>query len=187
MRYELVLRSEPVLQEGANERPLSRIDLARFEEQLRARGGAPSSDGADLSSGAGETASWQWQPRGASTPLRLKAVPPGDAANAIELELPLSEREASVSAVVEELVSLAQSAGLSLFDPQLGRSVGASEAPAVAEQFHRMRRYAGQMVGQTEALDAAFPTLEGSTVGGKLALLILGGGLLLLFLIDRFL
>lgn len=109
---------------------------------------------------------------------------------ATELRIPLSDKTEFVREVVEEGASLAAAAEVRLVDPQLGRALTASDGGAVADQYLRTARYAGEMMGVSEAVAASYaPSPEGIPAGLKVLALI-AGGLFLLYqlseaLLDR--
>lgn len=76
---------------------------------------------------------------------------------ATELRVMLSERTELMREAVTEAAALAGQAEVRLVDPQLGRALSASDAETVAEQYLRTARYAGEMMGLTEAVAASFP------------------------------
>jgi len=102
---------------------------------------------------------------------------------ATELRIPLSDKLELVRETVEEGATLAAAAGVRLIDPQLGRALSANDSGAVADQFLRTARYAGEMMGVSEAVAASYAAPpEGMPVGLKV-LLVIGGGLFLLYLL----
>jgi hypothetical protein len=105
---------------------------------------------------------------------------------ATELRVPLSDKMDLVREVVEEGATLAQAAELRLVDPQLGRTLTANDSGAVADQFLRTARYAGEMMGVSEAVAASYaPPPEGLSPGLKVVMGI-GGLLLGLYLLMDF-
>lgn len=76
---------------------------------------------------------------------------------ATELRVMLSERTELMREAVTEAAALAAQGEVRLVDPQLGRALSASDAETVAEQYLRTARYAGEMMGLTEAVAASFP------------------------------
>jgi hypothetical protein len=102
---------------------------------------------------------------------------------ATELRIPLSEKMELIREAVEEGAALAAAAEARLIDPQLGRQLSANDSGAVADQYLRTARYAGEMMGVSEAVAASYaPPPEGIPAGFKV-LALLGGGLLLLYLL----
>jgi len=105
---------------------------------------------------------------------------------ATELRVPLSDKMDLVRELVEEGATLAQAAEVRLVDPQLGRQLTANDSGAVADQFLRTARYAGEMMGLSEAVAASYAApSEGLSPGAKVALGI-GGLLLGLYLLLDF-
>jgi len=80
---------------------------------------------------------------------------------ATEVRVPLSNRTELVREAVSKLAALAAEAGVRFFDPQLGRALGAHDDGVVAEQYERTARYAGEMLGVTEALPVSTTESEG--------------------------
>lgn len=104
---------------------------------------------------------------------------------ATEVRVPLSDKAELVREVVEEAATLAQAAEARLIDPQLGRQLTANDSGAVADQFLRTARYAGEMMGLSEAVAASYaPPPDGFPVGGKVVLGIIGGLIVLYLLVD---
>ena len=104
---------------------------------------------------------------------------------ATELRVPLSDKTDLVREVVEEGATLAQASGVRLVDPQLGRPLTANDSGAVADQFMITARYAGEMMGVSEAVAASYaPPSEGLPSGLKVLLLIGGGFILLYFVVS---
>ncbi|WP_224365171.1 hypothetical protein [Hyalangium versicolor] len=102
---------------------------------------------------------------------------------ATELRVGLSDKTDLVREVVEEAAALAASAEARLVDPQLGKQLSANDSGAVADQFLRTARYAGEMMGVSEAVAASYaPPPEGLPTGLKVLLLI-GGGFFVLYLL----
>jgi hypothetical protein len=103
---------------------------------------------------------------------------------ATELRVPLSDRTELVREVVEEAAGLAAAAEVRLVDPQLGRQLSANDSNSVADQFLRTARYAGEMMGVSEAVAASYSApSEGMPSGTKLVAVI--GGLILLYVLAK--
>jgi hypothetical protein len=99
---------------------------------------------------------------------------------ATEVRVPLSDKTDLVREAVEEAAALAAAAELRLIDPQLGRTLTANDSASVADQFLVTARYAGEMLGVSEAVAASYaPPPEGMSPGLKV---VLGIGGLLIFL-----
>ncbi|MDY7228714.1 hypothetical protein [Hyalangium rubrum] len=94
---------------------------------------------------------------------------------ATEVRVPLSDRTELMREAVEEAATLAQAAEVRLVDPQLGRPLTANDSGSVAEQYLRTARYAGEMMGLSEAVSASYAAQpEGFPTGGKVLLGIVG-------------
>jgi hypothetical protein len=107
---------------------------------------------------------------------------------ATELRVPLSDKTDLVREVVEEAATLAASAEVRLIDPQLGRPLSANDGGAVADQFLRTARYAGEMLGLSEAVAASYAAQpEGLSPGAKVLFGVVGGLFLLYLLVDALL
>jgi hypothetical protein len=132
MRYELLL------QPSAPDQPL---DLAALAQALLERGG--SLEGAKA-----------WKLKAGE--VELGELREGGQPVALEVKVPLSHRVELLGEALKAAAELAQSCQLKLVDPQLGRVVGEKDDGVVSEQFLRTARYAGEMVGLTEAVGASF-------------------------------
>jgi len=122
-----------------------------------------------------------------STPVELGAVKEAGAQVATELRLSLSERDGPPRELVAEAAVVAAELGLVLFDPQLMRPITERDADAVAEQYLRTARYAGEMLGLPEAIAASFaPPVEPRLLspGMKVILLIIAALVLGLWSLD---
>ncbi|WP_163865184.1 hypothetical protein [Myxococcus eversor] len=113
---------------------------------------------------------------------------------ATELRIPLAERSDLVREVVGEASRLATQAGARLVDPQLGRSLVASDEGMVADQYMRTVRYAGGASGaSTEAMGSATYTpltTEGTKSfqpGAKFFLIAIAAFFFLYMLVDSML
>lgn len=103
---------------------------------------------------------------------------------ATELRVVLSDRDELMREVVVEGAELAAQAEVRLVDPQLGRALSARDVEAVAEQYLRTARYAGEMMGLTEAVAASFPD-PSSSIGMKLSTKVILGVLGFFFLLYQ--
>jgi hypothetical protein len=104
---------------------------------------------------------------------------------ATELRLTLSDKTDVARELVEEAAVLATSAEVRLIDPQLGRALTANDSGAVADQFLRTARYAGEMMGISEAVAASYaPPPEVVPRGVKIFVAIAGGALFLYLLVT---
>lgn len=164
MKYELLLQ------------PLESTlpwEPERVEPLLQGRGVKPP-DGA----GARE---WRLK----SGYVDLKPLRDGTELRGLEIHVPFSDKTDLVREVTVEASALAKESGLRLLDPQLSRTVTAADAESVADQFLRTARYAGEMLGVSEAIDASFAPPEPGLGGGtKVILGIIGLVFLLILLLD---
>lgn len=124
--------------------PGAPYDAARVDALLAERGVVARPDG-------GRT--WRLK----SGELDVGVLREGGQVLATELRVMLSDRTELMREVVAEGAALAAQAEVRLVDPQLGRALSASDAELVAEQYLRTARYAGEMMGLTEAVAASFP------------------------------
>ena len=161
VRYELLLQSTV---------PGSPYDSTRVDALLLEKGAKARSDGQRV---------WRLK----SGDVEVGELREGGQLIATELRIPLSDRTELVREAVEEGATLASAAGVRLVDPQLGRHLSANDSGAVADQYLRTARYAGEMMGISEAVSASYAAPpEGIPTGFKV-LALLGGGLLLLYLL----
>ncbi|XXF76424.1 hypothetical protein P2318_25700 [Myxococcaceae bacterium GXIMD 01537] len=152
--------------------PGTPYDSARVDALLAERGVSGTPDG-------GRT----WRLKNGE--ISVGAVREGGQVVATELRVPLSDRTELIREVVTEAAALAQSAEVRLVDPQLSRNISASDDGNIAEQYVRTARYAGEMMGVSEAMGASFPdptAQEGFRPTTKVVLGILGFFLLLYLL-----
>jgi hypothetical protein len=104
---------------------------------------------------------------------------------ATELRVPLSDKLELIREAVEEGAALATAAEARIVDPQLGRALSANDSTAVADQFMRTSRYAGEMMGVSEAVAASYAAQpEGMPAGVKVLIGIIGG-LILLYVLSE--
>jgi hypothetical protein len=158
VRYELLLQTMV---------PGTPYDSARVDVLLSERGAAARPDGVRI-----------WRLKAGE--VEVGTLREGGQIVATELRVPLSDRTELVRELVEEAAALAAAAELRLVDPQLGRTLSANDGGAVADQFLRTARYAGEMLGVPEAVAASYaPPPEGMSSTTKA---FLGLGILLLFL-----
>ncbi|NTX00812.1 hypothetical protein HUA74_01825 [Myxococcus sp. CA051A] len=114
---------------------------------------------------------------------------------ATELRIPLAERSDLVREVVAEAAQLASKAGARLVDPQLGRSLVASDEGVVADQYMRTVRYAGGASGmssETMGASSSYTPLttegpRGFQPGAKFFLIAIGAFFFLYLLVDSML
>jgi hypothetical protein len=132
VRYELLLQSSV---------PGGPYDPEATRAVLIARGAAEEGGGLSL--------------RVQGERVDIRPLTEGGVVIATELRLPLGGGEPFIREMVSVGVSVAQEAGCRLFDPQIMRPLTAPDAGAVAEQYARTARYAGEMAGASDVLGSA--------------------------------
>ncbi|MEN9798670.1 MAG: hypothetical protein RL653_2366 [Pseudomonadota bacterium] len=132
MRYELLLQSSV---------PGGPYDPEATRAVLLARGAAE--EGGGLS----------WSVQGER--VEVRPLVEGGVVIATELRVPLGGGDQFVRDMVAEGLAVAQAAGCRLFDPQIMRPLTPADAGAVAEQYARTARYAGEMAGASDVLGSA--------------------------------
>lgn len=165
MRYELLLQP---LDAAAP------FEAERLDALLAARGAKVVPSGLRI---------WNLKPG----PVELKPLRDGQAVRGVELHVMLSEKTELISAALSEAATLARDANLRLYDPQLSRTVGATDERLVVDQYLRTAKYAGEMLGVSEALGASYgPPPEPLTAkpGTKALMLVVGGLIALWFLMQ---
>jgi hypothetical protein len=104
---------------------------------------------------------------------------------ATELHIPLSERTELVREVVAEAAGIASAAGARLVDPQLGRSLAATDDHVVVDQYLRTVRYEGSMsVGSMSFTPATSESSRGFQPGARFFLIAIGAFFFLYLLVD---
>ncbi|HEX5748280.1 MAG TPA: hypothetical protein VFZ09_18720 [Archangium sp.] len=139
MRYDLLLQSMV---------PGTPFDSARVEALLEARGAKARPSG-------GRT----WLLEHGS--VEVHPLREGGQWVATEVRIPLEHRTELIREVVSKGAELAREAEVRLFDPQLGRELGAHDEGLVADQYERTARYAGEMLGLASAMPIDTSTDEG--------------------------
>jgi hypothetical protein len=134
MKYEFLLQPREVGQPYAPEL----VDSA-----LAGRGVTQRPDGV-----------WVW--RMTAGEIEARHLLENGKAIATELKVPFSDKPDLVRQAVEEATAMAESVGLRVIDPQLNRTLTGRDAEAVAEEFMRNARYAGEYMGVSEALGASY-------------------------------
>lgn len=115
--------------------------------------------------------------------VEVKPLREGGQLLATEIQVPLSERSELIREVVLESLLLATEAKLKVFDPQLARPLVPADDTAVADQYLKTAKYAGGVMGVSEAVGAAFtPAKEGFTPTTKMVVIALGA-LVILYII----
>jgi hypothetical protein len=89
--------------------------------------------------------------------IDVAEVRDGGVVAATALRVVLTDRTDLVREVVTEAATVATLAEVRLVDPQLTKVVSALDANAVAEQYQRTAKYAGEMMGLSEAIGASYP------------------------------
>lgn len=144
-----------------------------------------------LARGATEEASGTLALRVQGERVEIRPLTEGGAVIATEVRLPLGGGDPFVREMVAEGVAVAQAAGCRLFDPQIMRPLTPADAGAVAEQYARTARYAGEMGGASDVLGAAgyaasgYPSSAspGGGMGGQAKLFLAIAFLVALYLV----
>jgi Asp-tRNA(Asn)/Glu-tRNA(Gln) amidotransferase A subunit family amidase len=124
----------------------------------------------------------------ASGDVEVRPLQEGGETVATVIRIPLSAKPELVRHAVEAACELAKEAGASVVDPQLARSLSAADADAVADQYLANARYAGEMLGVSEALEASFAApQEGLQPSTKRLLMIVGGVIVAWLVLERLL
>jgi hypothetical protein len=154
VRYELLLQSAD---------PAVPYTPAPVEALLAKRGIARRPDGV-----------WRWQLK--SGDVELGEVFEGGQQVATEVRIPLRGTLDLLHEALGECAEIAREAKVRLFDPQLMRLVGATDEGAVGDQYLRTARYAGEMMGDSGALEASIPPPDDRllTPGAKVLLGLMG-------------
>lgn len=164
MRYELLLQS---LEPGAP------YDQGKVVDLLRQRGLVFAEDG---------SAPWKLK----SGEVEVRPLKEGGQIIATELRVPLLDKTDLMRELLAAASTLAEEAKVRLFDPQLTRAVSEKEDGAVADQYFRTAKYAGEMMGVSEALGASFePPSTGLKPGTKILLAIIGFCIILFLIADH--
>ncbi|QSQ27967.1 hypothetical protein JY651_03670 [Pyxidicoccus parkwayensis] len=100
-----------------------------------------------------------WHLRGGD--VEVAELREGGQVVATELRVPLSDRPDLVREVVTEAAALAAAAGARLVDPQLGRSLSATDDGVVVEQYMRTAWYAGHVGGMSDVMSVPSPSAAG--------------------------
>ena len=117
--------------------------------------------------------------------VTVKPLKEGGQLIGTEVSVPLSEKLELIREAVVEAATLASEAKLRLFDPQLARQLTAADDTAVADQYLRTAKYAGGMLGVSDAIGAAYePPKSGFSVSTKLILIVAGAFLVLYFVMN---
>lgn len=138
VRYELLLQPKEV---GAP------YDPAPVEALLTARGAKDQPDGSRL---------WRLKHGEVETRRLLENGVP----IATELKVELSDKTELVRELVGEAVTLANEAGVRVVDPQLSKTLAATDDGLVADSYFRTARYAGEYLGVSSAVMASWGQAE---------------------------
>lgn len=141
MRYELLVQPKEA---GTP------WDPANFDRLLHERGAFANPDG-----------SRTWRLKGGDVQVRLLIE--GGLPIATELRLELSDKLELIREVVVEGVALAAQAEARLVDPQLSKTLIATDDGLVADQYLRTAQYAGQYAGVSTAVLAGYGAIEQET------------------------
>ncbi|WP_253910745.1 hypothetical protein, partial [Pyxidicoccus fallax] len=111
---------------------------------------------------------------------------------ATELRIPLADRPDLLREVVSEAAALATEAGVRLVDPQLGRTLSATDDGEVVVQYMRTARYAGEVAGMAEAMGASSYSVEdtgsrGFQPSGRFFLFVIAAFVVLYLVVDSML
>lgn len=118
--------------------------------------------------------------------IEIRPLSEGGKIIATELRVPLSDKLELIREVVLEGVSVASEAKQRLFDPQLSRALTPADDSAVADQFFRTAKYAGEMLGVSSAIGASFaPPKQGMSAGTKVLLGLIALAILVYFLTSQ--
>ncbi len=153
MRYELLVQPQE---------PNVPWDPAAFDLLLHQKGTTPNPDG---------TRTWRLKHGEVQVRLLIEAGKP----IATELRVELSDRLDLIRELVVEGVALAATAGARVVDPQLSKTLIATDDGLVADQYLRTAQYAGQYAGVSSAVIASYGRIEedeGFKPGTKLAIAI---------------
>jgi hypothetical protein len=117
------------------------LNLGAVETALTLRGALKRPDGAwVVTLQSGKVEGFAWRDEGVLS--------------AFELKVPLSDKTELVQETLAFTLELAGALDLKAVDPQLGNPATLASGSAVADEFLRMARYAGEYLGVSEALGA---------------------------------
>lgn len=102
---------------------------------------------------------------------------------ATEVRVPLLEKTDLMREALAESSSIAEEAQVRLMDPQLARPVSIKDDGAISDQYFKTAKYAGEMMGVSEALGASFEPPETGLKPGTKVMLGLGALCVLLYII----
>ncbi|MCP3140149.1 hypothetical protein [Pyxidicoccus xibeiensis] len=170
MRYELLLQTMT----PGTPYEAARVDALLSERQVSAR-----PDGVRV-----------WRLR--SGEVEVGELREGGQVVATELRVPLSDRPDLMRELLGEAAALATAAGARLVDPQLGRSLAATDDGVVVEQYGRTARYAAEVAGLPEAMGtgsyaATSQESRGFQPSGRFFLIAIGVFFALYLVVDSLL
>lgn len=117
--------------------------------------------------------------------VEVRPLKEGGKAIATEARVPLLSSLELIREVVQNGAEVARAAGCTLFDPQLMRPVTPGDEGAVADQYLRTARYAGEMAGVSEAIGIGQPQREEGLGAGTRVFLGITGFFVLLYVIAN--
>lgn len=165
MRYELLLQPLDAA---------STFDVPRVDALLEGRGAKVMPSGLRV---------WNLK----IGPVEVKPLRDGQVQRGLELHVMLSDKTELIRETLSEAAELAKEANLRLYDPQLSRTVGRADEHLVVDQYLRTAKYAGEMLGVSEALGASYGSTPDPNVpkpGTKALMLAVGGLVALYFLMQ---
>jgi len=138
VRYELLVQPQE---------PNVPWDPAAFDLLLSQKATAPNADG---------SRTWRLKHGDVQVRLLIEAGKP----IATELRVELSDKLDLIRELVVEGVALAAIAGARVVDPQLSKTLIATDDGLVADQYLRTAQYAGQYAGVSSAVIASYGRVE---------------------------
>ncbi len=134
-------------------------DPATFDKLLHEKGAFGNADG-----------SRTWRLKAGDVQVRLLIE--GGKPIATELRVELSDKLDLIREVVVEAVALATLAEARLVDPQLSKSLVATDDGLVADQYLRTAQYAGKYAGVSTAVLASYGTAENEGMSASTKVLL---------------
>ncbi len=166
MRYELLVQPKEA---GTP------WDPAAFDKLLHEKGAFANADG-----------SRTWRMKSGDVQVRLLIE--GGKPIATELRIELSDKLELIRDLVVEGVAVAEASGARLVDPQLSKTLIASDEGLVADQYLRTAQYAGQYAGVSSAVLASYGAIDqevGMKAGTKVLLAIIGFFVVMYLVIEK--
>jgi hypothetical protein len=129
----------------------------------------------------------RWQLKAGT--VEVRPLIEGGKCIATEIKVPLSDKLELVREVVAEASQVATEAKVRLFDPQLSKALNPNDEGLVADQYLRTAKYAGEMMGVSEAIGASFSTPDAGTLkpGTKVVLGLVGFVIILYLIVSKLL